>query len=51
MFKYEKDNMKALLRRATAYSKKRDYANARSDLQKCLSLDPNDKKAKVIKSI
>ena len=47
VFKYDKDNIKALLRRATAYFKKRTYRNAKTDIQKCLSLDPNDKKAKV----
>ena len=47
VLKLEKDNLKALLRRGTAFFKKKMYNSAREDMEKCLSIDPNDKKAKV----
>ena len=45
---YEPDNIKALLRRSNAYFKKKSYQEARYDIDKCLSLNSNDKKAQVI---
>ena len=42
---YEKDNFKALLRRGTAYFKKKSYKEAKEDIDRCLVLTPNDKKA------
>jgi outer membrane protein assembly factor BamD (BamD/ComL family) len=48
VLKYEPDNIKALLRRATAFYKKKSYQEAKVDIDRCLSLNPNDKKAQVI---
>lgn len=45
VLKYEKDNIKALLRRATAYHKRKNFEKAKIDIERCLILDPNDKKA------
>ena len=45
MLDYEKDNFKALLRRGTAYFKKKWYKEAKEDIDRCLVLTPNDKKA------
>lgn len=36
-----------MLRRGTAFYKKKNYNKANEDIKKCLKLDPNDKKAKV----
>lgn len=47
VLRLERDNLKALLRRGTAFFKKKVYNLAREDMEKCLSIDPNDKKAKV----
>ena len=44
---YEPDNIKALLRRANAYLKKKNYTDAKVDIDKCLKLNPDDKKAQV----
>lgn len=49
VFKYDKDNIKALLRRGTAFFKKKSYKEAKNDVEKCLKLDPTDKKAIVMK--
>lgn len=47
MLKFEKDNFKALLRRATAFYKKKKFQEAKKDIDRCLQLDALDKKAKV----
>ena len=44
---YEPENIKALLRRANAYFKKRSYQAAKNDIDICLRLNPSDKKAQV----
>ncbi|CAF0712360.1 unnamed protein product [Brachionus calyciflorus] len=49
VLKYEKDNIKALLRRATAYHKRKNFDKANIDIDRCLVLDPNDKKAQDLK--
>ena len=45
---YEPDNIKALLRRSNAHFKKKSYQEAKDDIDKCLRLNSNDKKAQVI---
>ncbi len=47
VLKHEKNNVKALLRRSTAYFKKKQFDNAKSDIEKCLSIEENNKKALV----
>jgi Tfp pilus assembly protein PilF len=44
---YEPSNFKALLRRATAYFKKKLLQKAKTELEKCVRIEPNDKKALV----
>ena len=46
---HEKNNIKAYLRRATAYLKLKKYSQAEIDVKKCLDLEPNSKKALVIR--
>ncbi|CAG5119653.1 unnamed protein product, partial [Candidula unifasciata] len=41
----EVDNIKALMRRGTAYKSKHDFKKACKDLEKVLKLEPNNKKA------
>ena len=44
----EKNNLKALLRRATAYYKRKKFNEATSDITECLKIEPNNSKALVI---
>ena len=46
---HEKNNIKAHMRRATAYLKLKKFTEAEIDVKKCLELEPNSKKALVIK--
>jgi len=46
---HEKNNIKAYLRRATAYLKLKKYTEAEMDVKKCFKLEPNSKKALVIR--
>ena len=43
----EKENVKALLRRATAYFKKKKLNEAIDDVNICLKIEPNNTKAQV----
>ncbi len=43
----EKNNVKALLRRATAYHKRKRFNEATIDINECLKLEQNNKKAQV----
>jgi tetratricopeptide (TPR) repeat protein len=45
VLKKEKENVKALLRRSTAYFKKKSYKEAAKDIDACISIEPNNKKA------
>jgi hypothetical protein len=45
VLKYEPSNFKALLRRATAYFRRKSYDLAKADIHKCIAIEPNDKKA------
>ena len=45
VLKYEKDNIKALLRRANTYHKRKNFEKAKHDIERCLALDPSDKTA------
>ena len=47
VLKYEAENVKALLRRSTALSKKKKYEQALQDIEKCVRQEPNNKKAQV----
>ena len=47
VLKFESSNVKALLRRSTALFKKKKYTDAEKDIQKCLTIEPNNKKALV----
>ena len=47
VLKYEENNLKALLRRSTAYLKKNKYSQAKSDIDKVLFLEETNKKALV----
>ena len=44
---YEASNIKALLRRSTAYLKKKNFTSAKIDIDKCVQLEANNKKALV----
>ncbi len=43
----ENNNVKALLRRATAYHKRKRFIEAINDINECLKLEPNNNKAQV----
>ncbi len=43
----ESTNVKALLRRSTAYFKKKKFSEATVDIEECLKSEPNNQKAKV----
>ncbi|RUS91692.1 hypothetical protein EGW08_000518 [Elysia chlorotica] len=45
---FEKDNIKALLRRGTALKSKKDYKKAVVDFEKVLTMEPNNKKAEAL---
>lgn len=45
VFKFDKDNVKALMRRSTALFKKRKFNDALKDLEFVLTKEPNNKKA------
>lgn len=45
---FEKDNIKALLRRGTAFKSKKDYKKAACDFEKVLVMEPNNKKAEAL---
>ena len=47
VFKHEKNNVKALLRRSTAYFKKKKYEEALNDVETCIKIEPTNKKALV----
>ncbi|GFR87401.1 sperm-associated antigen 1-like [Elysia marginata] len=45
---FEKDNIKALLRRGTAFKSKKDFKKAAFDFEKVLAMEPNNKKAEAL---
>ncbi len=45
VLKYETENIKALMRRSTAYLKKKKYAQAKTDIDKVLQMEATNKKA------
>jgi tetratricopeptide (TPR) repeat protein len=47
---YEPENIKALLRRANAFLKKKSYAQAKTDIEKCIQLSPSDRKAQDLRA-
>jgi Tfp pilus assembly protein PilF len=49
--KYENANLKARLRRATAFLKKKKFTEVKYDLDFCLKVEPKNKKAMVLRSI
>ena len=50
VIKSESNNVKARLRRATAYLKKKKFPEAKQDLDTALKLEPTNKKGNVIKN-
>ncbi|GFO38019.1 sperm-associated antigen 1-like [Plakobranchus ocellatus] len=47
---FEADNIKALLRRGTAFKSKKDFKKAVADFDKVLAMEPNNKKAEALLS-